>query len=57
VPAGLYALDDADPDDLAGLAAAQSRKLSPIFTSTFASHTASPYQPLQPTANATEHVS
>jgi patatin-like phospholipase/acyl hydrolase len=57
VPAGLYALDDADPDDLAGLAAAQSRKLSPIFTSMFASHTASPYQPLQPTANATEHVS
>jgi uncharacterized protein len=57
VPAGLYALDDADPDDLAGLAAAHSRKLSPIFTSRFAGHTAGPYQPLQPTSNTTEYVS
>jgi uncharacterized protein len=57
VPAGLYALDDADPDDLAGLAAAQSRKLSPTFTARFAGHTAGPYQPLQPTPNTTEYMS
>jgi uncharacterized protein len=57
VPAGLYRLDDADPDDLAGLAAGQSRKLSPIFSTRFAGHTAGPYQPLLPTSNTTESVS
>jgi hypothetical protein len=57
VPAGLYALDEADPDDLAGLAAGQSRRLSPIFTSRFAGHTPGPYQPLHPTPNAMESVS
>jgi uncharacterized protein len=57
VPAGLYALDGADPDDLAGLAAAQSRKLSPVFTTRFAGHTTGPYQPLQPTSNTSEYVS
>ena len=57
VPAGLYRLDDANPDDLAGLAAGQSRKLSPIFSTRFAGHTAGPYQPLPPTSNTTESVS
>jgi patatin-like phospholipase/acyl hydrolase len=54
VPAGLYALDDADPGDLAGLAACQSRMLSPTFTSRFVGHAAAPYQPLQPTPNTME---
>jgi len=45
VPGGLYALDDADPDDLTGYAASASRDLSPIFTARFAAHRASPYQP------------
>jgi patatin-like phospholipase/acyl hydrolase len=57
VPAGLYRLDDADPDDLAGLGAGQSRRLSPIFSTRFAGHTAGPYQPLPPTSNTTESVS
>jgi patatin-like phospholipase/acyl hydrolase len=57
VPAGLYRLDDADPDDLAGLGAGQSRRLSPIFTARFAGHTAGPYQPLPPTSNTTESIS
>jgi hypothetical protein len=57
VPAGLYRLDDADPDDLAGLGAGQSRRLSPIFSTRFAGHTVGPYQPLQPTSNTTESVS
>jgi uncharacterized protein len=57
VPAGLYRLDDADPDDLAGLGAGQSRKLSPIFSTRFAGHTVGPYQPLPPTSNTTESVS
>jgi hypothetical protein len=57
VSPGLYRLDDADPEDLAGLAAGQSRKLSPIFTARFAGHTARPYQPLPPPSNTTEYVS
>jgi len=57
VAAGLYALDDADPDELAGLAAGQSRRLSPVFTARFAGHTAGPYQPLQPTSKTTEYTS
>lgn len=57
VPAGLYALDEADPDDLAGLAAGQSRRLSPVFTSRFAGHTAGPYVPLHSTPDTTEHAS
>jgi uncharacterized protein len=56
VPAGLYHLDDADPDDLAGLAATHSRTLSPTFTARFAGHTAGPYQPLQPISNTGESV-
>lgn len=46
VPGGLYALDDADPDDLAGLAGSASRDLSPIFTERFAGHQSAPYTPL-----------
>lgn len=46
VPGGLYALDDADPDDLAGLAASASRDLSPIFTARFAGHRSAPFAPL-----------
>jgi patatin-like phospholipase/acyl hydrolase len=57
VPAGLYALDEADPGDLAGLAAGQSRRLSPVFTSRFAGHTAGPYLPFHSTPNNTEHAS
>jgi len=45
VPGGRYALDNADPDDLAGYAAAASRDLSPIFTARFAAHRASAYKP------------
>jgi patatin-like phospholipase/acyl hydrolase len=45
VPGGLYALDDADPDDLAGYAASASRDLSPVYTARFAGHCARPYQP------------
>jgi hypothetical protein len=50
-------LDEADPDDLAGLAAGQSRRLSPVFTSRFADHTAGPYGPFHATPNTTEHAS
>jgi hypothetical protein len=57
VPAGLYSLDAADQDDLAGLAAAHSRKLSPVFTTRFGGYTAGHYQPLQPTRKTTENAS
>lgn len=56
VPAGRYSLDVADQDDLAGLAAAHSRKLSPIFTSRFGNYTAATYRPLQPTNRITENI-
>lgn len=46
VPGGLYALDSADPEDLAGLAASVSRELSPIYTERFATHRAAEYTPL-----------
>src|ERR1700730_1160176 len=45
VPGGLYSLDDADPDDLAGYAASASRDLSPVYTARFAGHRARPYKP------------
>jgi patatin-like phospholipase/acyl hydrolase len=45
VPGGLYALDDADPHDLAAYAASASRKLSPVFTARFAAHRAGSYVP------------
>ena len=46
VPGGLYALDSADPKDVAGLAASVSRDLSPIYTERFANHHAADYTPL-----------
>lgn len=46
VPGNLYALDSADADDLAGLAASVSRDLSPIYTALFAGHRAAKYTPL-----------
>lgn len=64
VPGGLYALDDADPDDLAGYAASASRDLSPVFTARFAAHRARSYKPPawvkspsgnEPTAHRPDH--
>lgn len=45
VPGNVFTLDRASPEALAGLAAGQSRVLSPLFTERFAGHTASPYTP------------
>ena len=45
VPGNIFTLDRASPDALAGLAAGQSRLLSPIYTERFADHVASPYCP------------
>jgi len=45
VPGGLYTLDDADPDDLAGHAASASRDLAPVYPARFAAHRARLYQP------------
>lgn len=45
VPAGLYALDDADPVELAGRAGTASRNYAPMFSDRFADYTTSPYQP------------
>lgn len=64
VPGDLYALDSADPSDLAGLAASASRALSPIYTERFAAHRAAEYTPLigdphrgDPTSTSTTEVS
>lgn len=46
VPGGLYALDSADPNDMAGLAASVSRELSPVYAERFAAHRAAEYTPL-----------
>lgn len=46
VPGGLYALDSADPNDVAGLAASVSRELSPVYTERFAAHRAAEYTQL-----------
>ena len=46
VPGGLYALDSADPKDVAGLAASVSRELSPSYTAKFADHQAPAYTPV-----------
>lgn len=46
VPGGLYALDSADPRDVAGLAASVSRELSPVYTERFADHHAADFTPL-----------
>jgi patatin-like phospholipase/acyl hydrolase len=45
VPGNIFKLDRANPDALAGLAAGQSRVLSPLYTERFADHAASPYAP------------
>lgn len=45
VPSGIYALDEADPTKLQGLASARARELSPVFTERFAGHVAAPYDP------------
>lgn len=45
VPGNVFTLDRARPDALAGLAAGQSRFLSPLFTERFAEHLAGPYTP------------
>lgn len=46
VSGGLYALDSADPKDVAGLAASVSRELSPTYTAKFANHHAPAYTPV-----------
>ena len=46
VPGELYALDSADPEDVAGLAAHVSRNLSPTYEELFASHQAANYTSL-----------
>lgn len=63
VPGDLYALDSADPKDLAGLAASASRELSPIYTARFTGHRAAEYKPLigdrhrgDPTSTSTTEV-
>lgn len=45
VPGNVFTLDRASPKALVGLAAGQSRFLSPLFTERFAEHMASPYTP------------
>lgn len=64
VPGGLYALDSANPSDVAGLAASVSRELSPIYTDRFADHRAAEYTALigdrhrgDPTSTSTTEVS
>lgn len=64
VPGDLYALDSADPGDIAGLAASVSRELSPVYTARFAEHRAAEYTPLigdrrrgDPTSASTTEVS
>lgn len=64
VPGGLYALDSADPSDVAGLAASESRELSPVYTERFAEHDAAEYTQLigdrprgAPTSTSTTEVS
>lgn len=46
VPGDVFTLDRASPASLAGLAAGESRVLSPMFTERFADHVASPYSPI-----------
>lgn len=48
VPGNAFALDRASPTALAGLAAGQSRFLSPVYTERFATHVASQYTPIPP---------
>ncbi len=46
VPGAVFTLDQADPAALAGLAAGQSRLLSPIYCDLFDGHQALPYTPI-----------
>jgi predicted acylesterase/phospholipase RssA len=46
VPGNVFKLDSANARALAGLAAGQSRVLSPVYTDRFADHHASPYTPI-----------
>ncbi|HUO38488.1 MAG TPA: CBASS cGAMP-activated phospholipase [Mycobacterium sp.] len=46
VPGAIFTLDRASPEALAGLAAGQSRVLSPTYTEMFANHVAHPYTPI-----------
>jgi patatin-like phospholipase/acyl hydrolase len=46
VPGAIFTLDRASPEALAGLAAGQSRVLSPTYTEMFADHVAHPYTPI-----------
>lgn len=45
VPGDIFALDRASPAALAGLAAGESRMLSPLYADLFADHAAAPYSP------------
>ncbi|WP_104190538.1 CBASS cGAMP-activated phospholipase [Cryobacterium sp. Y82] len=45
VPGGMYSLDKADAEDIAGHAASASRGLSPVYTKRFASHLAPVFTP------------
>lgn len=45
VPGDVFTLDRANPAALAGLAAGQSRVLSPVYTERFVDHVAGPYTP------------
>ncbi|MFG1929386.1 CBASS cGAMP-activated phospholipase [Mycobacterium sp. NPDC048908] len=46
VPGDVFTLDRADPSALSGLAAGQSRVLSPSYIQMFADHVAPPYAPI-----------
>ncbi|MET7878879.1 CBASS cGAMP-activated phospholipase [Micromonospora profundi] len=46
VPGDVFTLDRASSGTLAGLAAGQSRVLSPVYTERFADHVVSPYTPM-----------
>lgn len=46
VPGDIFTLDRAKPEALAGLAAGQSRLLSPVYDAMFADHVARPYIPI-----------
>lgn len=50
VPGHVFTLDRASAADLAGLAAGQSRALSPTYTERFADHIAPPYSPVHPSS-------
>lgn len=55
VPGNNFTLDRASPAALAGLASGQSRVLSPLFSERFAQHVASPYTPVLPPDQQSDH--